>query len=56
MKVSTAKTQYLPTSDYERREHDDDKDVPLWPTGSVYGRVVTWGPAFWRIGRQTSAI
>ena len=42
MKTSSAMTQYSPTKDFERRPHDDEEELPLWPTGSIYERVVTW--------------
>ena len=45
VKKSSARTTYTATKDYERRPNDDDADVPLWPTGSVHERVVTW-PSF----------
>ena len=49
-KLSAAKTIYRPTAEYERRPHDDDSEVPLWPTGSEYQPVVTWPSflAYWK--------
>ena len=32
-------------TEFEKREHDDDAEVPLWPTGSESKPVLTW-PSF----------
>ena len=45
IKKSSAKTQYCPTKDYERRPYDDAEEFSLWPTGSIYENVITW-PSF----------
>ena len=49
-KLSSAKTQYKPVSEYAPRPHDDDDDVPLWPQGSVSLRVISWPPflSYWQ--------
>ena len=44
-KKSSALTIYTPVSAFERRPHDDDEFIPLWPQGSEYLRVVSW-PTF----------
>lgn len=44
-KKSSALTTYTPVSAFERRPHDGDEFIPLWPQGSEYLRVISW-PTF----------
>ncbi len=41
-KLSSAKMIYKPVRDFTCWPHDDDDEVPLWPQGSEYLKVVTW--------------
>jgi hypothetical protein len=34
--------EYKGNLKYSLREHDDDKEVPLWPTGSVATKIIAW--------------
>ena len=40
-KKSSALTIYTPVSEFEKRHHDDDEDVPLWPEGTESESVCT---------------
>lgn len=41
-KKNRALTIYDNVKDFPMREHDDDCEVPLWPTGSEAKKIVTW--------------
>ena len=47
MKISTAKTIYRTTKEYEKRPFEavDEDGVSLWPPESSYKQVVSW-PCF----------
>lgn len=41
-KKNSTLTIYNPVEEYEKRPHDDDDDISLWPTGSEPQKVVNW--------------